>query len=191
MFVYFLVVVINILLWVSLLFMDHSLVLQRGLCNLMKLWAMMLLNCCSQCQQIWKTLQWTQDWNKSVFIPIPKKRNDKEYSNYHTITLISHSSKIMLKISQIRLLQYVNWELPDVQSGFWRGRGTRDQINNMSWIMEKAREFQINIYFCFIDYTKAFDCVDHNKLWKIIRDVNTRPPYLSPENSVCESRSNS
>ena len=191
MFVYFLVVVINILLWVSFLFMDHSLVLQRGLCNLMKLWAMMLLNCCSKCQQIWKTLQWPQDWNKSVFIPIPKKRNDKEYSNYHIITLISHSSKIMLKISQIRLLQYVNWELPDVQSGFWRGRGTRDQINNMSWIMEKAREFQINIYFCFIDYTKAFDCVDHNKLWKIIRDVNTRPPYLSPENSVCESRSNS
>ena len=188
--VFFCCIVINILLWVSFLFMDHSLVLQRGLYNLMKLWAMMLLKCCTQCQQIWKTLQWPQDWKRSVYIPIPKKSNDKDYSNYHTITLIFHSRKVMLKIIQTKFQQYVNWKLADVQAGFWRGRGTRDQIANMSWIMEKAREFQKNIYFCFFDYSKAFDCVDHNKLWKILRDANTRPPYLSPENSVCGSRSN-
>ena len=142
------------------------------------------------CQQIWKTQQWPQDWKRSVFIPIPKKSNDKDYSNYHIITLISHSRKVMLKVIQTRLQQYVNWELTDVQAGFWRGRWTRDQIANMSWIMEKAREFQKNIYFWFIDYSKAFDYVAHNKLWEILRDVNTRPPYLSPENSVCGSRCN-
>ena len=96
--------------------------------------------------------------------PIPKKGNAKECSNYHTIALISHASKVMLKILQARLQQYVNLELPDVQAGFRKGRGTRDQIPNMRWIMEKAREFQKNIYFCFMDYAKAFDCVDHNKL---------------------------
>ena len=98
----------------------------------------------------------------SVFIPIPKKGNAKECSNYHTIALISHSSKVMLKILQARLQQYVNHELPDVQAGFTKGRGTRDQIANILWIIEKAREFQKNIYVCFIDYAKAFDCVDHN-----------------------------
>ena len=102
------------------------------------------------------------------FIPIPKKGNAKECSNYHTIALISHTSRVMLKILQARLQQYVNRELPDVQAGFRKGRGTRDQIANIRCIMEKAREFQKNIYFCFIDYTKAFDCVDHNKLWKIL-----------------------
>ena len=101
---------------------------------------------------------------KSVFIPIAKKGNAKKYSSYCTIALISHASKVMLKILQVRLQQYVNWELPDVQAGFTKGRGIRDQIANIHWIIEKAREFQKNIYFCFIDYTKAFDCVDHNKL---------------------------
>ena len=101
---------------------------------------------------------------RSVFIPIPKKGNGKEYSNYCTIALISQASKVMLKILQARLQQYLNHELPDVQAGFRKGTGTRDQIPNICWIIKKAREFQKNIYFCFIDYAKAFDCVDHNKL---------------------------
>ena len=118
------------------------------------------------------------DWKRSVFIPIPKKGNAKEYSNYCTIALISHASKVMLKILQARLQQYVNRELPDVQAGFRKGRGTRDQIANIYWIMEKAREFQKNICFCFIDYTKAFDCVDHNKLWKILKEMGI-PDHLT------------
>ena len=100
----------------------------------------------------------------SGFIPIPKKGNAKECSNYHTIALISHAIKVMLKILQARLQQYVICELPDVQDGFRKSRGTRDQIANIRWVIEKAREFQKNIYFCFLDYVKAFDCVDHNKL---------------------------
>ena len=145
----------------------------------------------SICQQIWKTQQWPQDRKRSVFISVPKKGNAKECSNYCTIALISHASKVMLKILQARLRQYVNHELPDVQAGFRKGRGTRDQIANI-WIMEKAREFEKNIYFCFIDYAKAFDCVDQNKLWEILkRDGNTRPPNLPLEKSVCRSRSNS
>ena len=107
----------------------------------------------SICQQIWKTQQWLQDWKRSVFIPISKKSNAKECSNYCTIALISHASKVMLKILLARLQQYVNRELPDVLAGFRKGRGTRDQIANILWIMEKAREFQKNIYFCLIDYT--------------------------------------
>ena len=106
----------------------------------------------SICQQIWKTQQWPQDWKRSVFILIPKKVNAKECSKYHTITLISHTSKIMLKILQVRLQWFVSHEIPDVQAGFRKGRGTRDQIANIHWIIEKAREFQKNIYFCFIDY---------------------------------------
>ena len=125
----------------------------------------------SICQQIWKTQQWSQDWERSVFIRIPKKGNAKECSNYCTIALISHASKVMLKILQARLQQYVNQELPDVQAGFRKGRGTRDQIANILQIIEKAREFQKNIYFCFTDYSKAFDCVDHNKLWKILKEM--------------------
>ena len=109
----------------------------------------------------------------------------------HTIALISHASKVMLKILQARLQQYMNRELPDVQTGFRKGRGTRVQIANTRWIIKKAREFQKNIYFCFIDYAKAFDCVDHNKLWKILRKKNTRPPDLLLEKSVCRSGSNS
>ena len=134
-----------------------------------------------------ETQQWPQDWKTSVFIPIPKKGNAKECSNYHTIALISHASKVMLKILQVRLQQYVNHELPDVQAGFRKGRGTRDQIANLRWIMEKAREFQKNIYFYVIDYAKAFDCVDHNKLENSSRDGNTRPFYLPPEKSVHRS----
>ena len=114
----------------------------------------------SICQQIGKTQQWLQDWKRSVLIPIPKKGNAKECLNYRTIALISHTSKVMLKIFQARLQQYVNRELPDVQAGFRKDRGTRNQIANIHWITEKAREFQKNIYFCFIDYAKAFDCVE-------------------------------
>ena len=118
----------------------------------------------STCQQIWKTQQWPQDWKRSVFIPIPKKGNAKECPNYSTIAFISQASKVMLKILQARLQQYMNCELLDVQAGFRKGRGTRDQIANIHWIIKKAREFQKNIYFSFVDYTKAFDCVDHSKL---------------------------
>ena len=125
----------------------------------------------SICQQIWKTQQWPQDCKRSVFIPTPKKGSPKECSNYHTIALISHASKVMLKVLQARLQQYVNRELPDVQAGFRKGRGTRDQIANIRWIIKKAREFQKNIYFCFIDYAKAFNCVDHNKVWKILQEM--------------------
>ena len=131
----------------------------------------------SICQPIWKTLQWPQDWKRSVFIPIPKKGNAKECST----ALISHTSKVMLKILQARLQQYMNQEVLDVQAGFRKGRRTRDQISNSCWIIEKAREFQKNIYFCFTDYTKAFDCVDHNKLWKILQEMGI---------TVCRSRSN-
>ena len=145
----------------------------------------------SICQQIWKNWQWSQDWKRSVFIPVPKKGNGKECSNYCTIALISHISKVMLKILQARLSQYMNHELPDVQAGFRKGRGTRDQIANICWIIEKAREFPRNIYFWFIDYAKAFDCVDHTKLENSERDGNTRPPDLPLEKPVCRSGSNS
>ena len=110
-------------------------------------------------------------------IPIPKKGNAKECSNYRTIALISHTSKVMLNILQARLQQLVSQELPDIQAGFRKGRGTKDQIANMHWIIEKARESQKNIYFCFTDYAKVFDCVAHNK--------------LLPEKPVCRSRNNS
>ena len=123
------------------------------------------------CQQTWKTQQWPQDWKRSVFIPIPKKDNAKECSNSRTIALISHASKVMLKILQARLQQYMNHELPDVQAGFRKGRGTRDQTANIHWIIEKAREFQKNNNFCFTDYAKAFDCVDHNKLQEKITQL--------------------
>ena len=116
----------------------------------------------SICQQIWKTQQWLQDWKRSIFIPIPKKGNPKECSSYYTIALILDVSKVMLKILQARLQQYMNHECPDVQVGFRKGRGTRDQVANICWIIIKARELQKNIYFCFIDYAKAFDCVDYN-----------------------------
>ena len=132
----------------------------------------------SICQQIWKTQQWPQDWKRSIFIPIPKKGKAKECSNYCIIALISHASEVMLKILQARLQQYVNCEHLEVlehQASFRKGRGTRDQIANIRWIMEKAREFQKNIYFCFIDYAKSFDCVDHNKLWKTLKEMGIPP----------------
>ena len=129
-------------------------------------------------QQIWKTQQWPQDWKRSVFIPIWKKGNPKECSNYCTIAPNPHGSKVMLKILQARFQKYVNRELPDVQGGFRKGRRTRDQIVNIRWIIKKAREFQKNIYFCFIDYAKAFDCVDHNKLWKILKEMGI-PDHLT------------
>ena len=127
---------------------------------------------------------------KVSFHSNPKESNAKECSNYHTTELISHASKVMLKILQARLQQYVNHQLPDVKAGFRKGRETRDQIVNICWIIKKESEFQKNIY-CFIDYSKAFDCVDHNKLWKILRDRNTRSPHLPREKPVCRSRSNS
>ena len=133
----------------------------------------------SICQQIWKTHQWPRDWKRSVFIPIPKKGNAKECSNYSTIALISHATKVMLKILHARLQQYGNCELPDVQAGFRKGRGTRDQTAaNIRWIIEKAREFQKNISFCFTDCVKVFDCVDHNKLWKILKEMGI-PEHLT------------
>ena len=143
----------------------------------------------SICQQIWKTQQWTQDWKKVSFHSNPKKGNSKECSKYHRIALISHASKVMLKILQARLQQYVNRELPDVQAGFRKRRGTRDQIANIRWIIEKAREFQKNIYFCFTDYAKAFDCVVHSKLWKILKEMGI--PDHPLEKSLCRSGSNS
>ena len=118
------------------------------------------------------------DWKKSVFIPILKKGNGKECSNYHTVALISHASKVMIKIFTHRFQQCVINELPDVQAGVRKGRGTRDQIANICWITEKAREFQKNIYFCFIDYAKAFNCVDHSKLWKILQEMGI-PDHLT------------
>ena len=123
----------------------------------------------SICQQIWKTQQWPQGWKRSVFIPIPKIGNAKECSNYRTIALISHASKVMIKTLQVKLQQYMNHELPDVQAGFRKGRGTRVQTANICRIIEKAREFQKNIYFCFIDYTKhltVWITINCGKFWK-------------------------
>ena len=142
-------------------------------------------------QQIWKTQQWPQDWKMLVFIPIPKKGNSKECSNCCTIALILHASKEMLKILQARLQQYMNCELPDVQVGFRKGRGTRAQIANICWVIKKAKKFQKNNYFCFIDSAKAFDCVEHNKLENSSRDGNIRPPYLPLEKPICRSGNNS
>ena len=129
-----------------------------------------------------KTQQWPKDWKRLVFIPTPKKGSVKVCSNYCTIALISRARKVMLKILQVRFQKYVNWELPDVQVGFRKGRGTRDQIVNVPWIIEQARDFQKSIYF--IDHAKAFYCVDHNKLENSSRDGNTRPPDLPHEKSV-------
>ena len=125
----------------------------------------------SICQQIWKTPQWPQDWNRSIPIPIPKKGSTKECANHWTIALISNASKVVLKILHARLQHYANQELTDVQAGFRKRRGTGDQIANICWIIEKAREFQKNIYLCFINYAKAFDHVDHNRLWKTLKEM--------------------
>ena len=129
--------------------------------------------------EIWKK-QWPQDLKRSIFILIPKKSNAKECSNYYTIALISHTSKVMLKILKTSLQQYMDCELPDVQAGFRKSGGTRDQIANIRWVIEKAREFQKNIYFCFINYAKSFDCVDHNKLWKILKEMGISDHLTCP-----------
>ena len=128
---------------------------------------------------------------KVSFHSNPKKGNAKECSNYCTVALISHASKVMLKILQARLHQYVNRELPDVQAGFRKGRGTRDQIANICWVIEKIREFPKNVYICFIDYAKAFDCVNDNKLWKIPQEMGIPDHHTCLLRSVCKSRSNS
>ena len=125
----------------------------------------------STCQQIRKTQQWPQDWKRPVFNPIPKKGNARECSNYRTTALISQASKVMLKVLQAKLQQYRNRDIPDAQGGFRKGSGTRSQIASLHWIIEKAREFQKNIYFCFIDYVKAVDCVDHNKELKALKEM--------------------
>ena len=153
----------------------------------------MLWKCCIQYASKFGKLSsgHRTDWKRSVFIPILKKGNAKECSNYCTVALISHGSKVVLKILQVGLQQHMNRELPDIQTGFRKGRGTRDQIANIRWIIEKASKFHKNIYFCFIDYAKAFDCVDHNKLENSERDGNTRPPDLPLDKPVCRSGSNS
>ena len=146
----------------------------------------------SICQQIWKTQQWPQDWKRSVFILIPKKGNAKEYSNYHTIAFISHASKVMLKILQARLQQYMNQEFPDGQAGFRKGRGTKDQISNIRWNIEKAREFQKkHLYLLYWLCQSLWLCGSQQTVENSERDGNTRPPYLPPEKSECRSRSNS
>ena len=154
---------------------------------------MMLWKCCTQYASKFGKLSSSHRTGKGQFsFHSPKKGNAKECSNYHTVALISHTSKVMFKILHTRLQQYMNRELPDVQAGFRKGRGIRDQIDNIRWITEKAREFQKNIYFRFIDYTKAFDCVDHNKMWKILTQMGIPDHfYLPPKKSVCRSRSNS
>ena len=132
----------------------------------------------------WKTQHWPQNWKRSVFIPIPMKGNAKECSNCHTVALISHASKVILKILQARLQQYMNHKLPNIQVGFRKGRGTRGQIGDIYWIIEKAREFQKNFYFCFIHYITIFDCGLQQTVENSERDGNTRPPDLPPEKSI-------
>ena len=151
----------------------------------------------SICQQIWKTQQWPQDWERSVFIPIPKKGNAKKCSNYCTIALISHTSKVMLKILQARLQQYVNHELPDVQAEFWKGRGARDQIYNICWIIEKAREKtrktrkQEKLLLLYWLCQSLWLCGSQESVENSSTDGNTRPHDLPPETSVFRSRNNS
>ena len=127
----------------------------------------------------WKTQQWSQDWKRLILIPIPKKGNIKKCTDHQAIALIFHASKVMCKILNDKLQHYVYQELPDVRARFRKGRGTRDQIANIPWIIEKPREFQKNLYFCFIDYAKAFDCVDHDKIWKAFREMRI------PDNLTC------
>ena len=144
----------------------------------------------SICQQIWKTQQWPQDWKKAIFIPIPKKGNAKECSNYHTIALISHASKVMLKILQARLQQYVNCELPDVQAGFRKGRGTRDQIAIVLWIIKSKSVPEKHLLLLYWLCQSLWLCGSWQTVKNSSGDGNTRPPDLPPEKSVCRSRSN-
>ena len=146
----------------------------------------------SICQQIWKTQQWPQNWKRSVFITIPKKGNAKESSNHHTIALISHASKVMLKILQARLQQYVNCELPDVQAGFRKGRGTRDQIANIHWIIKKSKGIpEKHLLLLYWLCQSIWLCGSQQTVENSERDGHTRPPDLPPEKSICRSRSNS
>ena len=146
----------------------------------------------STCQQIWKTQQWSQDWKRSVFIPIPKKGNAKECSNYHTIALILHASKVMLKVLQARLQQYVNRELPNVPAGFRKGRGTRDQIANIHWIIEKAPEFQKkHLFLLYWLCQSLWLCGSQETVGNSERDGNIRSPDLPLEKPMCRSGSNS
>ena len=145
----------------------------------------------SICQQIWKTQQWPQDWKRSVFIPIPKKGSAKECSNYCTIALISHASKVMPKILQAKLQQYVNRELPDVQTRFRKGRGTRDQIANIRWIIKKARVPEKHLLLLYWLRLSLWLCGSQQTLENSSRDGNTRPPDLPLEKFVCRSGSNS
>ena len=131
----------------------------------------------SICQQIWKTQQWPQDWKRSILIPVPKKDSAKECANRRTVALISHANKVVLKILHATLQHYADQELPDVQAGFRKERGNRDEISNIRWIIEKAGEFQRNLYLCFIDYPKAFDCVDHT--------VETLKEMVIPDHLTC------
>ena len=156
----------------------------------------MLWKCYTQYASKFGKQQWPQGWKRSVFIPTPKKGNAKECSNYCTIALLSHSSKVMLKILQARLQQYVNHELPDVQAGYRKGRGTREQIANICWIMEKARELLFGLPLLYLSLLywlcqSLWLCGSQQTVENSSRDGNTRPPYLSPEKSVCRSRSNS
>ena len=145
----------------------------------------------SICQQIWKTQQWPQDWKRSIFIPIPKKGNAKECSNYCTIVLISHASKGMFKIIQAKLQEYMNWELPDVQAGFRKGSGTRDQISNICWIIKKVRVPEKHLLLLYWLCQSLWLCGSQQTVETSQRDGNTGPPDLPPEKSVCKSGSNS
>ena len=145
----------------------------------------------SICQQTWKTQQWPQDWKRSVFTPIPKKGNAKECSNYCTTALISPVSKVMLKILQARLQQYMNWEIPYVQAGFRKGRGSRDQIANICWIIEKAIEFQKNIYFCFTDYAKPLTVWITTNCGKFLKTQEYQTTLPASWETCKQSRSNS
>ena len=145
----------------------------------------------SICQQMWKTQQWPQDWKRSVFIPTSKKSNAKECSNYRTIAFISHASKVMLKILQARLQQYMNQELPDVQAWFRKGRGTRDPVANIHWIIKKAREFQKSIYFSSLTMLNPLSVWITTNYGIFLKNGNTRPPHLPPEKPACRKRSNS
>jgi hypothetical protein len=140
------------------------------------------------CRKIWKTGKWPRDWKRSIFIPLPKKGDSKDCSNYRTIALIPHACKILLKIMQRRLAPIIEKELPDVQAGFRRGRGTRDHISNLRWIMEKSREYQKDVYMCFIDYKKAFDCVEHDKLWTTLGELGVSAHLVKLIRSLYEDQ---
>ena len=152
----------------------------------------MLWKCCTRyASKFGKLKRWPQAWKMSIFIPILKKGSAKEWSKYRTVVLIAHASKVMVKILQGRLQQYLNYELPDVQAGFRKGRGTRDQIASISWIIKKAREFQKNVYFFYWQRQSLWLCESQQTVENSWRDGNTRPPDLPPEKSACRSRCNS